>query len=201
MYFHLLVPRSRDSSFARSLAPGSAIVTPFIREPPPERISVWYEGDVNHMGLRSIEERAFHAAGRAQQRYPTIARASQITSEMKAVATFSLHTRRIHRFIDPAALRAWAGSVPIFRNGLRGRHAEAYLRKVLAACPDMRFALESAGVLADPDSWGGLAVEGDAVALRVIGEAGVERITAPMPVTPHRRMILKAAFDSLVAAA
>jgi len=105
--FVLLVPTT-----ATSIAAGSAIVAEEAAiAASGERVLVHYEGnlygseEMNHYPVRAL-----HAAGRAQQRYPTTAKAYVERGSVLAVGTYDTRIGRITAITDPDALTVWLGS-------------------------------------------------------------------------------------------
>lgn len=92
---------------------GSAVVTPDPVMPiDGERVLVHFES--NRFGADNMHrfvEKCLHAAGRADMRYPTIAKMALPLSELKVVGKFCLSERRITEVTDPDALAQWAGVV------------------------------------------------------------------------------------------
>lgn len=108
--FQVLVP-VKGSCAERMIDPGSAIVSRVGSERE-GRLMVHYESNrFGAVNMHRFVEKAFHAAGRAVERYPTAARAFLRADELVAVAVFDYDDRSITEITSPDALRAWAGEI------------------------------------------------------------------------------------------
>lgn len=108
--FRILVPVDGTCA-SLMIHRGSAVVAPVGSERG-ERVLVHHEG--NLLGASNLErfvEKCLHAAGRAVERYPTVAKAFLPVAEMKVVGTFDYANKQIIEITDPDALRAWAGEI------------------------------------------------------------------------------------------
>lgn len=107
--FDLFVPAGAD---AFGIDPGSAIVAG-VSQRGQERVIVHYEGNrYGAQNMRRYDERCLHAAGRAATRYPTVAKSSLPSDQLRVVGTYDLTTRHIS-VADASALQAWLGQEPI----------------------------------------------------------------------------------------
>lgn len=87
MELEVLVPKPGTPA-ALTIDSGSGIVTDATKIA--ERIEVYFEGNrFGAVNLRTFEERVKQAAGRLQQRYPTIARGFYAPSEFESVGTYT----------------------------------------------------------------------------------------------------------------
>lgn len=100
--------------------PGSAIVG----NRDGDTIHVHYEGS-KHM---SFDERLIHAAGRRQERYPTVAQAWLPAERLVPVGSVARSDRLkgwvVSEITDPDALARWVGSLPVV-GGSREMHEHA----------------------------------------------------------------------------
>jgi hypothetical protein len=98
----LYVP-ALSSHLNRMIDPGSAIVGEALDT---GRIAICFEG--NRFGfMRDWNEMVLHAADRLVTRYPTVARAWVIPSDLVPVGIVDRDTRTIVSITDEPALQAW----------------------------------------------------------------------------------------------
>jgi len=84
----VLVPKP-ETTAARMIDPGSAIVRTVDEEDSAERVTVYFEG--NRFGaanLKRFEDRVIAAAGRLEAQYPTVARGSFPRGDFEIVGIF-----------------------------------------------------------------------------------------------------------------
>jgi hypothetical protein len=79
------IPQTPLTPATSDLGPGTAIVTDDSREPA-ERVLAWFEGNLyGASNLERFADRAWHAAGRMQADYPTVAVRALQTSDLLLV--------------------------------------------------------------------------------------------------------------------
>ena len=89
-----------------TIAPGSAIVG---RGETDGRVHVYFEGNLHGaINLERFIDRAAVAAGRLEQRYPTVAQAFMPAERLVEVGTFDCDLNRVTLTNEPA-LAAWLG--------------------------------------------------------------------------------------------
>lgn len=102
------VPATGAGGGTDGIAPGSAIVG----RPDPDggnTVEVYYEGALhNPVNIKTLADRALHAAGRMDQEYPTTARCEVPRDSLLAVGTFDPVLVRVE-LTGPASRRAIAG--------------------------------------------------------------------------------------------
>lgn len=108
MSLKIVVPRS-GSQLERVIAAGSGIV---MRASRSRGVVIDYEGNLYGAGdLATFAQRLYHAAGRAQADYPTVARMwLGGTEELVVVGTYDVSSWQAHLLTDSEAreaLRRW----------------------------------------------------------------------------------------------
>lgn len=112
MRYLILVP---NAEARLRIDDGSAMVTPdplTPAQPGSNFYTVHYES--NRSGASNLNrfvEKCLHAAGRAEARYPTIARSALLEADFHVVGKFDLLARTITEISDPIALERWAGPI------------------------------------------------------------------------------------------
>ena len=113
-YYQVFVPKDFDR--ALGIKPGSAMVSPqdlFEAANVPGKqspfLTVDYEGNLfGAENLQRFVERVHHAAGRADVRYPTVARAGFDPEALVPVGRYDLQEGLL-TVTDEASLKAWLG--------------------------------------------------------------------------------------------
>ena len=141
--FSIAVPKS-GSSPAHMLLPGSAVV--IAETESAGRALCYYEGNEHGAcNVRRFLDKAFHAAGRAAERYPTSALALFDLADLAIVGSFDADKIPVFDLADPAALQAcqaWLGPEAAELDAQReqalaekrGKDLSELMRKDPAAC-------------------------------------------------------------------
>ena len=141
--FSIAVPKAGTSA-AHMLLPGSAVV---IAEPERDgKALCYYEGNEHGAcNVRRFLDKAYHAAGRAAERYPTSALALFDLADLAVVGSFDADKVPLFDLADPAALhacQAWLGDEAAELDAQRahelderrGKELSELMRKDPAAC-------------------------------------------------------------------
>lgn len=108
LLFDLWVPRTG----LLDLAPRSALVSSQDQTGPQRRC--YFEGNLyGASNMTRYAERVMHAAGRAVQRYPTVAFGFYDVAQLQPVGTYDSRSRRIVSLSDTDALAAYLSPEPV----------------------------------------------------------------------------------------